>query len=175
MNFNPFPDLSTDRLDLRQLSRQDENEIFVLRSDERVLQYIDIPKAKTIEDAREFIDKINTYVLNNESVLWAISLKNNNTLIGTICFWNIDKENSVAEIGYILHPDFQGKGIMQEVITKIIDYGFNTMKLKAIVADLHCNNIKSLNLLERNRFVYTRKSNEGDFIIYTLAHQSFGN
>lgn len=93
MNFNPFPYLSTDRLHLRQLSRQDENETFILRSDERVLQYIDIPKAKTIDDAREFIDKINTYVLNNESILWAISLKNNTALIGTICFWNIDKEN----------------------------------------------------------------------------------
>ncbi len=175
MNFTPFPNLFTERLSLRQMNSNDENEIFVLRSDERVLQYINIPKAETIDDARKFIEKINTCILNNESVLWAISLKNSTTLIGTICFWNIDKENSVAEMGYILHPDFQGKGIMQEAITRIIDYGFNTMKLKAIVADLHCNNIKSLKLLERNGFTYTKKSDESDLVIYTLTRQIFGN
>jgi [ribosomal protein S5]-alanine N-acetyltransferase len=125
MNFTPFPNLFTERLSLRQMNNNDEEEIFLLRSDERVLQYIDIPKAETIDDARKFIDKINGFILNNESILWAISLKNSTTLIGTICFWNIDKENSVAETGYILHPDLQGKGIMQEALQKIIDYGFN--------------------------------------------------
>ena len=175
MNFTPFPNLFTERLSLRQMNRNDENEIFILRSDERVLKYIDIPKAERIDDARKFIEKINTCILNDESILWAISLKNSTTLIGTICFWNIDKENSVAEMGYILHPDFQGKGIMQEAITRIIDYGFNTIKLKAIVADLHYNNTKSLKLLEKNGFIYTQKSNESDFVIYTLTRQTFGN
>jgi ribosomal-protein-alanine N-acetyltransferase len=175
MNFTPFPNLFTERLSLRQMNSNDEKEIFVLRSDERVLQYIDIPKAEIIEDARKFIDKINGFILNNESILWAISLKNSTTLIGTICLWNIDKENSVAETGYILHPDFQGKGIMQEALQKVIDYGFTKMNLKAIVADVNINNTKSIKLLERNCFTYTQKSNEGGYAIYTLTRQLFGN
>ena len=175
MNFTPFPNLFTERLSLRQMNSNDKNEIFVLRSDERVLQYIDIPKAETIDDARKFIEKINACILNNESILWAISLKNSTTLIGTICFWNIDKENSVAETGYILHPDFQGKSIMQEALQKIIDYGFNKMELKAIVADLNINNIRSIKLLERTGFTYTKKSGEKNFVIYTLPYQTFGS
>ena len=175
MNFTPFPNLFTERLSLRQMNSNDENEIFVLRSDERVLQYIDIPKAETIDDARKFIEKINACILNNESILWAISLKNSTTLIGTICFWNIDKENSVAETGYILHPDFQGKGIMQEALQKVVDYGFTKMNLKAIVANLKKKNTKSIKLLERNGFEFTIKSPENDFLIYTLSYQTLGN
>lgn len=70
---------------LRQLNREDEKEIFVHRSDERILKYIDIPKAETIEDARNFIEKINKGIDENEWVYWEITFKNDSQLIGTIC------------------------------------------------------------------------------------------
>ena len=71
-----------------------------------------------------------------------------------------------AEVGYMLHPDFQGKGIMQEALIKVIDYGFSSMNLNVIVADLHPDNIKSVNVLQKNGFVYFGKSN--DLIVYSL-------
>ncbi len=70
---------------LRQLNMEDEKEIFVHRSDERILKYIDIPKAETIEDARNFIEKINKGIDENEWVYWEITFKNDSQLIGTIC------------------------------------------------------------------------------------------
>ena len=70
---------------LRQLNRENEKEIFVHRSDERILKYIDIPKAETIEDARNFIEKINKGIDENEWVYWEIIFKNDSQLIGTIC------------------------------------------------------------------------------------------
>ena len=170
MNFTPFPELSTERLTLRQMNSGDENEIFILRSDKRVLEFIDIPKAETVADAEKFIDKINNLIASNESIMWAICLKSSPTLIGNICFWNIIQDKLVAEIGYSLLPHFQGKGIMQEAVIKVIEYGFQTLQLNSIVADLHPNNIKSIKLLERNGFVYTGKSQEDDMVIYTLAN-----
>lgn len=169
MNFTPFPILSTERLVLRQMNSYDKHEIFKLRSDARVLKFIDIKKAETIADAEAFIEKINTGIANNESILWGICLKGSSALIGTICFWNILKEELIAEIGYALLPQSQGKGIMQEAVKKIIEYGFINMKLKSIVADLKSANIKSIKLLERNGFIYTGKlKEEEDMIIYTL-------
>ena len=170
MNFAPFPNLSTERLSLRQLNSGDENEIFLLRSDERVLEFINITKAETIADAAKFIDKINNVIATNESIMWAICLKDSPTLIGNICFWNIIKEELIAEIGYSLLPDFQGIGIMQETVTKVIEYGFETMHLNSIVADLDPQNIKSIKLLERNDFIYTGKSQEDDLLVYTLKN-----
>ncbi len=152
IKFKPFPALSTERLHLRQVKLEDDNEIFFLRSDDRVMKYLDRPKAKTIDDARQFITSIGVGIDKNESITWAISLKNESKLIGTIGYWRIVKEHFRAEIGFILHPHFQGKGIMQEAIIKILNYGFDVMKLHSIEANVNPDNTASIKLLERNNF-----------------------
>jgi len=153
INFNPFPLIETGRLTLRQVQQSDVNGIFFLRSDKKVLKYLDREPAATIEEAALWIQKINDLEKNNNAVTWAITLKPDLTLIGTICFWNITKEHYRAEIGYALNPDHQSKGIMQEAMTAVLDYGFKIMKLHSIEANVNPNNLSSIKLLERNNFI----------------------
>jgi len=153
INFSPFPHLTTKRLSLRNLSLDDANEIFFLRSDQTVNKYIDRPRAKSIEDACNFINKTNHSIENNELIDWAITFKDNSSLIGSICLWNISKAESKAEIGYELLPDFQGKGIAQETMFTVLDYGFNIMLLNKIEAYTHKENSSSIKLLENFGFV----------------------
>jgi len=153
INFNPFPDLQTKRLSLRKLSLDDANEIFFLRSDQAVNRYVDRPRATSLEDAYNFINKTNHSIENNELIDWAISFKDNSRLIGSFCLWNIFKEESKAEIGYELLPDFQGKGIAQEAMFTVLDYGFNIMLLNKIEAYTHKENSSSIKLLEKFNFV----------------------
>jgi len=169
INFTPFPTLTTERLILRQLKIEDQNEIFALRSDKRVNEFLDRTKADSVEDAINFIYKINTSIRDNEVLYWAITFKENIHLTGTICLWNISKENLTADIGYELLPDHQGKGIMQEAIAKVIDYGFEIIKLKAIDAEFAPGNTKSIKLLEKNGFLYSRKTE--NTIIFSLINQ----
>ncbi len=174
LKFTPFPRLTTKRLLLRKLTIKDAKEILILRSDKQVNKFLDRPKSGNITDAEKFIEKINSGINNNQSVYWAITLKTSDTLIGTICLWNISIEKSMAEIGYELHPDFQGKGLMQEAITKIIDYGFNKMKLKTVTAFTHPANNRSTNLLLKNNFCldknyeYAGKEDAGELLVYYL-------
>ncbi len=153
INFNLFPLIETGRLTLRQVQQSDVNGIFFLRSDKKVLKYLDREPAATIEEAALWIQKINDLEKNNNAVTWAITLKPDLTLIGTICFWNITKEHYRAEIGYALNPDHQSKGIMQEAMTAVLDYGFKIMKLHSIEANVNPNNLSSIKLLERNNFI----------------------
>lgn len=176
-NFAPFPNLITSRLLLRQLTLQDDKEIFLLRSDERVNEFIDRAKATTINDALNFINKINSFILNNESLYWALTLKPGNKLIGTFALFNFSKEKGIAEIGYELLPFYHGKGIMQEAFIKVIEYGFEILKLNEIQAWLHPGNLKSLNLLKRNGFkrdLLSEKVNKEelkDQVIYILNNK----
>ena len=153
VNFKPFPVLSTDHLTLMQVSQQDVNEIFFLRSDKRVLQFLGKASAKSTEEAFLFIKKINELENNNDGITWGIKLKEEEKLIGTICYWNITKEHYRAELGYALHPDYHGKGIMQEALSEVIKYGFTTMKLHSVEAKVDPRNISSIKLLERNNFI----------------------
>lgn len=178
INFHPFPLLTTERLILRQLVVEDEDAIYTLRSNEKVNKYLTRAKYKSREEAKTFINIINTNISNNESGYWAIRLKNSDRVIGTICLWNISKENYRAEIGFELHPDFQKQGFMQEAVAAVIEYGFKSMKLHSIVGDVDPDNKASIKLLEKNKFVreaYFRESiyYKGKFLdtaIYTLLN-----
>ncbi len=48
---------------------------------------------------------------------------------------------------------FQGQGIMKEATEAVIDYVFQTLKIKKILALTHCDNQKSTRLLTRLNFV----------------------
>jgi ribosomal-protein-alanine N-acetyltransferase len=153
INFSPFPHILTQRLRLRKVVTTDASDIFSLRSDERVMEFLDRPMQKTMGDSRQLIKIITNGINNNEAITWAINLKNDPKLIGTIGFWRIIKEHFRAEIGYLLHPDYQGKGIMQEALEEVLDFGFRTLKLHSIEANVNPNNLASIKLLERNRFI----------------------
>ena len=139
MNFPPFTNLTTKRLLLRQLQPDDAEEIFQLRSDEKVSALIDRPVATSIDDARQFIDKI----IAAQAMMWVITLKDNPKLIGTIVYWNIVKEKDEAEVGYEMLPRYRGQGIMQEAFAALLDYGFGIMKLHSVEAIVDPQNLAS--------------------------------
>ena len=177
-NQNPalFPLLTTDRLVLRKLEIDDAGELLKLRSDESVNKYLERPKSRTINEVIEFINKIQAGISKNESFYWAISLKNESKLIGTICLWNLDKENSRAEVGYELLPAYQGKGLMQEALSKIIEYCFQILGFKTITAYTDSANERSVRILEKNNFrrdkvledEYYGEGVSGNEVIYSL-------
>lgn len=151
-NFTPFPTLATSRLVLRQLLAKDTAAIFRLRSDERVNQFLDRPPTTSLEEASQFIQKITDGITANQSVYWVICLRENDELIGTICMWNLDEANASAELGYELSPGFQGRGIMQEALEAVINFGWTQLQLKEIQAFTHPQNIGSYRLLEKFNF-----------------------
>lgn len=158
-NFTPFPVLKTERLTLRQLISSDDKEIFALRSNDNVNKYLDRKPSKSIDDARNFIQTINESIQRNDSIYWAITLNGTDKLIGTICLFEFSDDNLKAEIGYELLPDVQGKGIMQEAASKVIDFGIQYIGLNSIEAYTHSENQNSTRLLEKLNF---KRHNAGD-------------
>jgi [ribosomal protein S5]-alanine N-acetyltransferase len=153
IKFTPFPILYTERLVLRRVQKTDVNEMFFLRSDNAVRKYINKEPAKNLQVVSDFIDKLHELEAVNEGITWALTLKGSDKLIGTICFWNVQKEHFRAEIGYIMYPQYHGKGIMNEALHAILDYGFNVVKFHSVEAKVNPENAASINLLERNNFV----------------------
>jgi ribosomal-protein-alanine N-acetyltransferase len=113
--------------------------------------------------------KITEGIKRNESVVWAITIKGSEKLIGSILLWNIVKEQDTAEIGYELIPAYQGKGLMQEALQKVIEYGFDIMKLKTIRAFFDPANERSKRILERNGFKLEKQLEEENEVVYSLS------
>lgn len=152
LNFSPFPTLQTDRLLLRQLVMSDDKRIFEYQSAKENFPFVDMPIYKSLEEAQNYITKMNAGVTTNQWIIWAIADVNTNSILGTISIWNISIGQSKAELGFGLYPGSSGKGIMTEALKKVVDYGFNNMGLTSIEAYTSAINKKSIALLERNKF-----------------------
>jgi len=163
LNFNSFPKIETERLVLRQLDTADAQDLYLIRTDPVVLRYTNMAVHQNVAETEAYIERILGNEARGESIMWTMALKSDpDKLIGTMCFWNIEPEHDRAEIGYILHPDLHGQGLMGEALTPAIAYGFDGMKLRTIIGDVHQENIASIKILLRNGFV--KQENEIDEI-----------
>lgn len=179
INFSPFPNLETERLFLRRVDVKDVNEIIVLRSNPETMKYIPKPLVKTIEDALEHIAMMDAKIENNEGINWAITQKGNPKLIGVIGHYRIKPEHYRAEIGYMLLPEFSGKGIISEAVKEVVKYGFKGMQLHSIEAVIDPENNASAKVLEKNGFVKEAHLKENEFfegrfldsVIYSLLNK----
>ena len=174
MTPNNFPKIKTERLSLLRLKESDWEMISFLRTDKNVNEFIERSSAETKDKALEFIQKVNTEFKNGKSIYWKITEKSTDKMIGSICLWNFSKDRKTAEIGYDLSPLYQGKGIMNESLNSIVEFGFQKLGLELIEAYTHYKNDSSKKLLERNGFELERgikhKDNKNN-IIYKLKSQ----
>jgi ribosomal-protein-alanine N-acetyltransferase len=163
INFSRFPNLETERLYLRRVAKADVNEIFALRSDSETMKYIPRPLVKTNEDALEHIAMIDEKIENNEGINWAITLKDSPKLIGIIGHYRIKPEHFRAEIGYMLLPEYYGRGIISEAIKETVKYGFEIMKLHSIEAIIDPENFASERVLQKSGFVKEAHLKENEY------------
>ena len=163
INFSPFPNLETERLFLRRVVKEDVKEIFTLRSNKETMKYIPRPLVKTEEDALAHIAMIEDKIENNEGINWAITLKNDPKLIGLIGHYRIKPEHFRAEIGYMLLPEYHGKGIIVEAIKETIKYGFEIMNLHSIEAVIDPENLASEKVLQKSGFVKEAHLKENEY------------
>lgn len=171
MTNSNFPEIETERLSLKRLEKTDWEQVSFLRSDENVNEFVDRPSAATKEKALAFIERINGRVDGQSSYYWKITESSEDKMIGSICLWNFSEDAAKAEIGYDLHPDYQGKGIMNEALVRITEFGFQTLKLNLIEAYTHSQNERSRRLLERNGFKLVAGKKDADNqnnVIYEL-------
>ncbi len=162
--------LTNVRIMLRQLTIEDKNEIFELRTNADVNKYLERAPCKSIMDAQIFINTVNENILLGKSLYWAITVLPTKTVVGTICLFDFSTEKYTCEIGYELLVKHQGKGIMKEAIQLVIDYALHTLNIKKIFAVSHFKNQKSTKLLQQVGFTrynsnQTEKSDLDFFVL----------
>jgi len=175
--FNPFPVLETERLTLHNLSSENAGDMFLIRGNPVAMKFIGKPLLKSISDAEQLIEMYRLNVAHHVSINWGITLKSENAgMVGVIGYHRVEKENFRAEIGYVLHPNQWYKGIMNEALTCVLNYGFNDLGLHSVEARVNPENHQSSKILLKNGFVkeaYFKESyfSEGQFLdteVYSL-------
>ncbi|WP_342433513.1 GNAT family N-acetyltransferase [Neobacillus sp. FSL H8-0543] len=150
-NFNNggFPALGTPRMNLRILTLDDSKDVFAHFSDVDVTRFMDIEPCKTIKEAQEIIQ----FHLEDSGCRWGIFEKNTEKFMGTVGFHYLRKNGEfIAEAGFDLSKEYQGKGYMSEAMKEVITFGFSQMKLDMIDATVEPANERSIHLLKKLGF-----------------------
>jgi len=146
------PVLETARLRLRPYRDSDVEAMFALYSDARVMRYWSFPAWTERGQAEQYLARAWTAMEAGEIFPWAIADRDSDVLIGALTFFSLHREQRRLEVGYSLSPDWQGKGLAEEALRCAIGFGFDTVGLVRIEADIDPRNLPSGKLLERLGF-----------------------
>lgn len=151
--------LSTDRLLLRKIRKQDVKAIYQnWACDKEVTKYLNWKAHESINTTKAIVSLWLKRYDNDYFFQWGIEYKENGRLIGTISLF--DYKNDSLELGYCLEKNYWNQGIMSEACMKVIRFAFEDVNVKYLRAKHIDQNIASQKVLEKCGFKYVRTTVE---------------
>ncbi|TGD59648.1 GNAT family N-acetyltransferase [Flavobacterium humi] len=145
--------LETDRLFLREILPSDAEAMFLLDSNPNVHLYLGNNPVTSIDQCSGYIENIRNQYQQNGIGRFAVVLKETNETIGWagLKFITEHENNHVDyyDIGYRLQENHWGKGYGFEAAKKWLEYAFEEMKVPAVYASAHIDNIGSNTILQK--------------------------
>ena len=137
--FDPFPELVSGRLLLRELHPSDASDLV------EIFTYNGKP-ATDEADVTRMLGLIHDNYLQGEGINWGITDKQTGEVIGT-CGYYRGFPNATGEIGFILRSKHYRKGYMAEALRLIIAFGQQHLQLDRIIAVTKPANTAAIRLL----------------------------
>jgi len=154
-NMSKLPILFTERLIIRPLSINDAQDMYDYSYRDNVGPRAGWKPHQSIADSEAVIrSMINQTMTDTNIGIFALEYRENKKMIGTIGVHRYDKTNLSAEVGYVLHPDYWGKGLMVEALTKVIMWLFDQMGLYRIECSHFDFNFQSKRVIEKCGFTF---------------------
>jgi RimJ/RimL family protein N-acetyltransferase len=159
-----LPSLETERLILRKMTPNDVETIFAYASDQEVSRYTIWDMHRSVEDSRAFLEHVlGNYERGEGSADWGIVYKGDGRLVGT-CAIQLGADNACAELGYVIHREYWGRGLVPEAVRAMIAFGFERMGLNRIEARCIVENTASSRVMEKAGMTYEGTLRQREFI-----------
>lgn len=158
--FSNMPELTTDRLILRRMTKKDAQDMYDYACLPEVTEYLLWHPHSSLEHTRRYLGYLEKDYRMGNFYDWGITLRDSGKLIGTCGFTAIDTVNLCGEVGYVLNPKYWGCGIAPEAVNEVMSFGFNELKLHRIEAKYIIGNDRSRAVMEKcgMRFEGVRRS-----------------
>lgn len=138
--------IETSRLRLRHARPDDLAAVHAVLSDPRATRWWSTPAHESLNQTREWLGEM---IAGNAAGNDDFIVERDGSVIGKVGVWRM------PDVGYILHPDHWGLGLASEAVRAAVDHVFATREVDILTADVDPENLASIRLLERLRFVRT--------------------
>jgi RimJ/RimL family protein N-acetyltransferase len=181
--FAPDWPLETERLLLRPFAEDDFDAVHAIRTDPSVFRYLYSEPHTSPEETRDLLRRRMASATLEEEGQWlsaAAALRETGELVVEVVLKWESAEHRQGELGYIVHPAYNGRGYAAEASLPILRFGFETLGLHRIVGRLDARNAASARVLEKlgmrreahfveNEFVKGEWT--GELVYAVLAHE----
>ncbi len=144
-----LPTIECDKIILRKMLFEDAEDMYEYAHNPEVPKYLTWYPHTDIDYTKAYLRYVSQRYRTGDCIDWAIVDRASGKMIGTCGFARIDYQNDSAEIGYVLNPNFQRKGIAAEAARAVIAFGFDVMELERIEARYMIGNTPSRKVMEK--------------------------
>lgn len=142
--------LVTPRLLLRPYEDHDFNDYHALYSRPDVATYLywepgDADKVRAAFAKR----KLQSVWREQNPFVLGVELKDEAKVVGEVVLIWLNQEHRAGELGFVLHPDYHGRGYAAEASQAMLALGFSTFELHRISGRCDVRNTASARLMER--------------------------
>ena len=147
--FSHMPELLTDRLTLRRLAVTDAQDMYEYASRSDVTRYLTWNPHPDKAYTREYLQYLGGRYAGGMFYDWAVVYEPDGKMVGTCGFTSFNCASDSAEVGYVLNPEYWGRGIAGEALGRVMAFGFEELKLHRIEAKFIRGNERSLHVMQR--------------------------
>ena len=135
---------------LRPFTDGDLDALHGMQSREEVTRYLYWgPRSREqVGEMLARIQKLTSFDAEGHAIRLAACLPESGALIGDISLNLVSREHHQAEIGFVVHPDHQGRGYATEACSALMRLGFAELGLHRIVGRADARNIGSARVME---------------------------
>jgi RimJ/RimL family protein N-acetyltransferase len=143
--------IETGRLLLRPFEAADLDALFEIYSREDVVRFLyEGPRSR--DEARALLERrmrMRTIDGDGDAASFAIALPPDGVLVGDCMVCLVSASHRQGEVGFVLHPDHQGRGYATEAGREMVRIAFEELQLHRVVGRLEARNTASSRVLER--------------------------
>lgn len=149
-HLEPVTILTTEHFIIRELSVEDIDDVYQIYRQPGICDFMDDIEPSVEEEKK----KHEAYIKNIYHFYgygqWGVFYKEDGRLVGKcgIELKSLDGEE-IHEIGYLLSKDLQGHGYAKEFVSEILNYCFQELDIRRIVAVVDKDNTRSIRLAEQ--------------------------
>lgn len=143
-----YAQMESQRLRYRPVTFADRKAFFAMAKDSTNTRFI-FPPLESQEEANQ---KLVANFMLKPLGCWGLAVKGQSDLAGILRLEHLDLDNGRAELGYFLHKDYWGQGLMTEAVKTLSFLAFQELGLRELVIICHEENLASAKVAEKSGF-----------------------
>ncbi|MFE8699570.1 GNAT family N-acetyltransferase [Cytobacillus sp. FJAT-54145] len=180
-NLKTIPVIETDHYSLRAMTKEDASAMFVFMGDNETMKFLTPHPVSNIDEMEKSIETSLDQFEVEKEIPWVIIDKKTEDVIGMFRLHKLHMWHQKAEMGVVLRKDYQNKGVMTEILSKVMEFSFLTLGLNRLVGDIFAKNNGSRKLLEKYGFHKDGVLRQTDFdgeefhdtIVYSMLKEEY--